>query len=96
MQDVIKFINDKFTSISMYDWKLRYNHTVAIETQYVTTETLPIEGQEIALHVGNDTCNSESGSDNSEDGASGAGKHGAQLHSISRLFPLNMNSDINY
>lgn len=42
---------------------------------------------------GSDSSYSDSSSDTSEDGDSGAGERGAELYSISVVAPLNMDSD---
>jgi hypothetical protein len=93
MEDVIKLADEKFASISKDDWKLRCNHVTAIEAQYMTNEALLNEGQEIVVHVGNDSSESDSSSDTSEDGDNGVDEHGAGLYSISGVAPLNTDSD---
>jgi hypothetical protein len=53
-EDTIKLTDEKFTSISKDDRKLRCNHIIPIEAQYSANESLFHEGQETAVHVEND------------------------------------------
>jgi hypothetical protein len=85
MEDVIKLADEKFASISKDDRKLRCDHVTAIEAHYVTTEALLNKGQEIVVHVGNDSSESDSSSNPSEDGDDGADEHGMVLGYIQYL-----------
>jgi hypothetical protein len=94
-EDVIKLADEKFASISKDDWKLRCNHVIAIEAQYIVNDALLDEGQKIVVQVGKGSSESDSSSDMSEDGDIGADEHGAGLYSISGIAPLNTDSDSN-
>jgi hypothetical protein len=50
MEDMIKLAHNKFSSISKDDWKLRCNHIIAIEAQYVAPEGL-LETVRKLLHI---------------------------------------------
>jgi hypothetical protein len=54
IEDLINLTDGKFTSISEGDWKLRCNHAIATETQYITSKALLTEGHETVVHVRND------------------------------------------
>jgi hypothetical protein len=53
MEDLIKLTDGKIGSVSKGNWKLRCDHVISMEAQYVTIDAVLKEGQEIVVHVGN-------------------------------------------
>jgi hypothetical protein len=69
MEDMIKLTYEKFPSISKDNWKVRHNHVISMEA-------LLDEGQEIAVHVRNDSSESDGSLNMSKSGSDGADQHG--------------------
>lgn len=68
MDDVIKLADEKFADISAEDWRKRCQHVQHIEQEFMRTEGLLDGGQEIIIHLGEDSGEStESSEFSSED-----------------------------
>jgi hypothetical protein len=95
MEDVMKLTDKKFASLNKNCGPLRCSYITNIEVQHIAAEGLLNEGQEMFMRVYNKNSDGDGSLDMNEDGDNGAGEHGAELHRISCVAPLNMIIDIN-
>jgi hypothetical protein len=80
MEDLLKLTDGKIGSVSKGNWKLRCDHVISMEAQYVTIGALLEEGPEIVVDMGNDSSDSILVA--SEEGDDGVGVLSVGLYSI--------------
>jgi hypothetical protein len=93
MEGAIMLTSDKFTSVGKGSRKLRCDHITVVRSSLHPHPSSSHWRLGNCCACGSDSSYSDSSSNTSEDGDNGTGERGAELHSVSVVAPLNMDSD---